>query len=155
MSPFPHFSSMTFSKFCTRAAAVSMTSVLLVSGAIAATGNTTKTKPVVDTACMATAIDARDTAIVTALGAYTTALTTDFQTRSTALKAAWTLTDAKARNAALKAAWKAFNTSSKADRKTYNTARKAAWTSFSAGAKTCKGSSSSDDTSGAKAEASL
>jgi tetrahydromethanopterin S-methyltransferase subunit H len=64
-------------------------------------------------------------------------------TRSSALSAAWSLTDVSARNAAIKAAWQAFAKSGKAAREAWKTAQKTARKTFRDGAKAC-GISASD-----------
>lgn len=86
----------------------------------------------VDTACMATAVSTRDTAISAALGTVVAAI----QTRGTALSNAWKLTDATARKAAIKAANDAF----KGTWKTFNKTRMTAWNTYRTSAKACRAS---------------
>lgn len=107
----------------------------------------------VDVACMQAAIEKRDTAIVTSLTSFTSALTASLQTRKDALKAAWALTDATQRNNAIKAAWAAFNGTWKKGREALNTGKKTAWKTFRTDAKTCKQPEA--DSSGEQADGNL
>ncbi len=112
--------------FPATAASAMLAFTMVLPGVASAASPKAKT---VDTACMATAVGTRDTAISTALSTVVTAL----QTRGTALTAAWGNTDPKVRAAAVKAANTAFNGAWK----TFNTARKAAWTQYRTAAKVC------------------
>lgn len=98
----------------------------------------------VDGACMSSAVDKRDTAIVTAFDAFAASTKTALTTRKDALKAAWALTDTAQRQTALKAAWKTFTTSHKSAREAFRTAKKAAHQQFRTDAKTCKGNTSEE-----------
>ena len=93
----------------------------------------------VDGACMAAAVDVRDTAVIAGLDTYYTAVKASLVARKGALKAAWVLTDTAARKTAVKAAWDAFRGTWKASAKTLNTARKAAWDVFKTSSKVCGG----------------
>ncbi len=89
--------------------------------------------------CVGAAVDNRETALMTALVAYTAAVKTALQTRKDALKAAWTLTDAKAIKAAVKAAWTKFKQDHKIALEAKRKAVKLAWTTFEAERKVCGG----------------
>ena len=101
-------------------------------------------KSSVDIACMKTAVDARENALMTAWGTFNTSMAAAYAARKAALDAAWVMTDGKARNAAIKTAWTAFNTAKKTAMKQWNTDRKAAWSAFRAAAKACHGTSDTD-----------
>lgn len=88
-------------------------------------------------ACMAAAIDKRDTAIAATFDTLKAAI----MTRKDALKAAWSQTDKKMRRAAIKTAWKAYAASVASAR----TARKAAWTTFYADRKACGPGAAAED----------
>lgn len=83
-----------------------------------------------DPACMSSAVDKRDTAIIADLDTKNAALKTALETRRTALKAAWALTDADDRFQALKDAWKAYASSVKEAVRTFKTAKKDAWSQY-------------------------
>lgn len=107
-----------------------LATVLSLSIAPAFAAKAPAAKPTVDTACMATAVSARDTSIATALQTVVTGI----QTRGQALAAAWGNTDPTARKTAVKAA----NTAFAGTWKTFNTARKTAWSTYAASAKKCR-----------------
>ena len=89
-------------------------------------------------ACVQTAVDTRDTAIITAFDAYSASVKTALETRKTALKAAWALTTSKERKDAIKKAWKEYTSTTKTAKNTLKTSRKAAWTKFKEDFKACK-----------------
>jgi acyl-CoA reductase-like NAD-dependent aldehyde dehydrogenase len=99
-----------------------------------------------DTTCMKSAVDARESAVQAAFSAFSTARSAALTQRASALDAAWSLTDRKAITAAVKTAWSTFKTTNGAARKSYNTAIRSAWSTFSASAKTCKGMPSAPET---------
>lgn len=88
-------------------------------------------------ACVAKAVDARETAVGTAFDALNTSLKSALSTRKTSLAAAWVLTDGTARSTAIKAAWKAFKDTSRAAHKTAKLAKKDAWKGFKAAVSAC------------------
>lgn len=87
--------------------------------------------------CMQNAVDARDTAIITALDAFHASAKSALETRKAALKTAWGITDRLARRTALKTAWNAYISAMRAARKTFRDARMAAWKAFNVGRKAC------------------
>ena len=112
-----------------------------------------KAVPVVDTACMASAIDKRDTAVIGAVDAFSIAVKTALETRRDALKAAWAIVDKTQRNAATKVAWSAFQGIWKKASQTVREQKKSAWTAFKADAKACKQPDA--DVSGEKMDVSI
>lgn len=82
--------------------------------------------------------------MLTAVNAYTTSIISAFQTKKTALHAAWSIADSSQRKAAVKTAWTAFAQSKKAAKATYKTARQTAWSNFQKAAKQCKESMSDE-----------
>jgi hypothetical protein len=112
----------------------------------AAETHTTKVPNTVNIACVATAVDARETAVIAAYQTRSTAITTALQTRQTALKAAWALTNAKDRNAAIRAAWSAYRKSFKSANATFRASRNAAWKTFNTARKACGPLSQTSDT---------
>lgn len=95
------------------------------------------TKGTLDAACMQTAVEKRDNAIMAGVDAYALSVKTALTTRRDALKAAWALTDATQRSAANKAAWTAFQGTWKKASQSVKASRKAAWAAFKTDAKAC------------------
>lgn len=99
---------------------------------------TPSTTPAVDLACMQTAVEKRDNAIIAAWDTLSTSIKTALQTRRDALKAAWGISDKKERAKAIKQAWTDFRKTKKESARTFNRARKAAWKQFRADANACR-----------------
>lgn len=100
---------------------------------------TVRTTPNVDAACMKTAIDKRETAVINAMDAYNVSIKSAYQARKSALLSAWDKTERKERRQAQQEARKAFKESAKAARETLRDARKSAWETFGTDAKACGG----------------
>lgn len=105
----------------------------------------TSTPPIMDLACMQTAVDKRDTAIIAAFSNFTSTTTSALGMRKQNLVEAWKLTDKKARRDAIKRAWNFYTTSVKIARRAFNASRKAAWKQFYTDRKSCKGINIGDD----------
>lgn len=105
----------------------------------------TITAPSLDLACVQTAVGKRDAAIIAAWDAYTTAVKAALQARSTALQAAWGITNRADRRKAIRAAWKDYQTALKTARKALKDARHAAWAQFNTDRKSCGKGAASDD----------
>lgn len=121
-----------------RSVATLVTLAILVPSVVLAAEMKMK-KASVDTACMQTAVETRDNALLASLDTLMGAMKSSFETRRDALKAAWGLADAVQREPAIKAAWQAFKASKQAAVKTGHEAKKAAWTAFKGAVKgTCK-----------------
>ena len=125
--------------------------------ALAETGQATPPPPppapsmksdAIDLACVASAVDKRDTAIIGAFDSFHDAIKSALQTRRDALKAAWALTDQKARRAAIKAAWSAYRASAQTARKALNQAQRVAWSKFNTERKSCGTGAAADDRTG-------
>ncbi len=109
----------------------------------------------VDGACMSSAVDKRDTAVIAAFDTFTASVKAALTKRKDDLKAAWALTDATARKTALRTAWQNFTKSHKSARDAYRVARQAAWKQFKTDSKTCKGNASDEGNVEATGEISL
>ncbi len=109
------------------------------------TTTTPPANPTLDVACIQSAVDKRDTAIIAAVDAYHDAIKSALQTRLAALKTAWAITSRTDRRTALKNAWSAFTASQKLAAKNLKTAKKNAWTQFSTDRKACGKSAAADD----------
>lgn len=96
-------------------------------------------------ACMQTAVDSRDTAIIAAWDTQYPAVKTALQTRQSALKAAWAQTEQKTRRDATRTAWDAYKNSAKSARTAMKAAHKTAWTKFEADRKACSPKATKDD----------
>lgn len=92
----------------------------------------------INTACMETAVDARETAIGTAFDTMQSAVKAGLATRKSSLHDAWGLTDRTARRAAIKTAWAKWSTDNKAAQAALKTNRKVAWNNFQTAAKACR-----------------
>ncbi len=110
--------------------------------ALATTQTSHVTNPNLNTACIGTAVTARETAISAAYTTYSKAIADAYKARGTALTSAWSLTNWQEINNAVKAAWKAFKTSSKTATKNWQTGRRTAWTQFNKDLQGCHASSS-------------
>jgi hypothetical protein len=93
----------------------------------------------VNTTCMATAVETRESSLMTAWNELMTTITTALTERKTALVAAWGMSSASDRNRALTTAWKEWRADKKAAHAEFRKDRKAAWDAFKKTAKdTCK-----------------
>ena len=88
-------------------------------------------------ACMQTAVEKRDNAVIALVNTYNSSLVAALQTRRDALKAAWGIMDRDARNAALKTEWTNFRNSHRQAITTKRAARQAAWKQFRTDARIC------------------
>lgn len=134
---------MTKKNFAYAAVTGAMAATMIAATALPVFAETTsamtsaKTQKTLDVACMAAAIDKRDTAISGAFDALKTAVTT----RKDVLKSAWGQTDKKMRRDGIKAAWKAYASSVSSAR----SARKSAWTAFNTDRKACGTGAAAED----------
>lgn len=94
--------------------------------------NASSTKPVkqVNATCMSTAVEVRETALMTAWGDLNTSLTAGLTDRKTAFVAAWAMSDVAERSKALKTAWATWKTDKKDAHSEFKADRKAAWETF-------------------------
>lgn len=106
--------------------------------AFAAETGAKKSATAINGACMSTAVEKRDNAILVSLDAYTLSIKTALEMRRDVLKAAWLLTDKSAREAAIKAAHQAFQGTWKKAATALKSSRKSAWQAFKVDAKACK-----------------
>ena len=110
-----------------------------------ASSTATTITPKIDVACVKSAINKRENAIIAAVDTLAGALKSAYTARRDALKAAWDLTDVKARNAAIRAAGKAFMMADRTARKTANQARRSAWATFVTDRKACGSGSGAEE----------
>jgi len=94
----------------------------------------------VDIACMKTAVEKRENALLSAYDTYAGKIKTARETRKTDLLAAWSIQDPKERHAAIKAAWEKYHQSVLTARTEWNQSRKTIWIQFYQDAKNCKAS---------------
>ena len=127
-------------KFLSTAVAGLAIAAAMASTAFAANTGAAMTKaakPTVDIACIKTAVDKREDALMVGWSTFNASIVTAYSTRMQALDAAWILTEAKTRIAAVKATWAAFSTAKKAAQKQWSSDRAGAWKTFGAAAKAC------------------
>ncbi len=118
-------------------------------------GDATSTPPRFDAVCMQTAVDKRDSAIISAWDVYSAAVKSALSARKDALKSAWGITDAKERRAAIKKAWADFSSAVRQARKDFNSARKSAWKTFMADRRACGTGAVREDNSSERNDAAL
>lgn len=105
----------------------------------AAIATTTKDKKTLNLTCMQTAIDTRETALISAFGDFKTSMDEALSDRKTALHDAWGISDRADRNKAIKTAWSDWRKDKKETYAELKSDRKTAWTTFAKTAKsTCK-----------------
>jgi len=98
-----------------------------------------KNNATVDLTCMQNAVEKRDSAIITAWDKYSASVKSALETRKSALKSAWTITEKTERISAIKTAWNNYKSAIKTTRQTWMKERKATWQAWKTDAKTCKG----------------
>ena len=110
------------------------------------TPNANNANKAVDLTKMQAAVDTRDSAIILAWDKYTTDVKSTLETRETALKAAWALTDKTARKTAIKGAWTNYRNAIKSAREALKKAKNDAWAQWKIDSKAAKGNAE-DNTS--------
>ncbi len=125
-----------------------LTLVIFLGGmgvAVAATAaNTTKTTKI-NTACIQSAVEKRESAIITAYTKKTDAIKTALEARKAALVTAWGKSTVKERVQARAKAWKTFKATQVKAQITYQRELVAAWATFNKERKTCRISESNDE----------
>lgn len=111
----------------------------------------TTTPPVINPACMTTAVTARENGIAAAFEIVTDTTSAALTLRKSELVAAWGLTNSNERKAAVKAAWLKYKNTVKKARLDYKAEAKNIWKTFNTAARACQvkntGESSGLDTS--------
>ena len=93
----------------------------------------------VDWACVSTATDTREDAILAAFNTFSSSMVSALTARGTSLTAANAMTDKDARKTARKSAWETFKQAKRDAEKKYKMDRKSAWDTFRKSVKdTCK-----------------
>ena len=100
-------------------------------------GTLSANKPQLDIACVKSAVEKRESAVIAAYDKKTAAIKTALTTRKTALKEAWDKTTIKERLVARLAAWKAFRAAKLGAQKVYVGEIKAVWRQFKTDRKSC------------------
>lgn len=127
--------------------ALGMTLSLLALPVLADTAsNANGANKTVDLSKMQAAVDARDTTIILAWDKYSADVKSALETRETALKSAWALTDKAARKTAIKEAWTNYRNAIKSAREALKKAKNDAWTQWKIDSKAAKGNAE-DNTS--------
>jgi Domain of unknown function (DUF5666) len=106
-------------------------------------------------ACIGSAVNARETALDSAMSAYTQAINTAYTGRASALQAAYGLTSGNgAIKNAVSAAWKSFASAIKSAHANWQTSKKSDWSTFSTAVKACKAPVVTTDSGESSSEAS-
>lgn len=110
----------------------------LVRGDMTTSASSTKSRAL-NTTCMSTAVEKRETALITAWSEFNNSVAEALADRKTDLMAAWTQTEVTKRSSALKTAWADWKTAKKSAHAEFKNDRKVAWETFKATAKNeCK-----------------
>lgn len=118
-------------------AATSFTFAINDEGSMRKDIKTTKPEVMLNVSCIQNAIEKRDSAIITAHGAYNTSIVNGLTARKDALKAAWAKTTRKERLEARNAAWSAFRTSHKSAHSALRSVRVTSWNTYNTDMKAC------------------
>ncbi len=106
---------------------------LMVLGITApAFAQTSSTTPSTMLSCMQSAVEKRETSIISAVDGFSSSISKIHSTRKTALVDAWKIEDKTTRNEARKSAWTTYRTDAKSAHTTMKTARQTAWNTFKA-----------------------
>ena len=89
--------------------------------------------------CITTALEKRETTIVSSVTTFQNNSSTALTTRKASLLAAWTKSTKSEIKTALSAAWKTYKSSMTTLKATVNTAKKTAWATYKTEVKACKG----------------
>jgi len=105
--------------------------------ALAQGTRTTKAKTF-DPACMVSAINKREDALLAAVDARYNTHKTALSARKSALAAGWALTETAARNTAVKKAWADYKTAATNAQNSFRTSKESAWKTFGTERRACK-----------------
>jgi len=99
-----------------------------------------------DSACMASAVEKRDNAIISAWNAYSAKVKTALESRRDSVKTAWANTEVgvTSRRAAIRSAWRNFISTVRSARRELKSSRLSAWRTFRNERKSC-GASAADE----------
>jgi len=119
-------------------------------------GKMAKTHKALDLACVASAIDTRDTAIESGVDVYASGVKTALETRKNSLRTAWiALSKRDTRRQDIQKAWRAYSAATKSARQDFRKARMAAWEQFRKDRDACGSGGASMDRTGAGADNTL
>lgn len=108
-----------------------------------------------DGTCMSSAVDKRETAVITAFDTFSASMKTALTTRKDALKAGWMQSTTDGRRSALKTAWQAFQQSQNSARGTFRKSKQAAWKQYKVDAKACKANTADEGSAAEGSDVSL
>ena len=92
----------------------------------------------VSLACVRTAVEKRENALIAAWDKFAAAIRSAYETRKADLLAAWNIKDPKERRAAILKAWQKFRENKMAARKAWDEARRHIWEQFKKDRIACK-----------------
>lgn len=116
----------------------------LVLSAVSVAYATENQAPIIDIACVKTAVEKRETAIIAAWDKFYTGAKTALEARKTALMAAWDMADNKQRKQAIQVAWKAFKDARISLKSDLKQERSTAWQTFVTERKVCHAPATGD-----------
>lgn len=99
--------------------------------------NNSKPEVVLNVACIQSALDKRENAIITAHNTYSGSITNALTARKDTLKTAWAKPTRQERRVARDAAWKTFKESHRSAHEGLRSTRKTAWNTFDVDMKAC------------------
>lgn len=120
-----------------------MLSFLFTSAPVFALSPVPPTEATINAECMKSAIEVRDTSIMTGLDTFSGKVRTALTIRKDALKASWDMSG-KTRRDSIKSAWRTYSTSIKSAKQEHQAARRAAWNTFHASRTACGDKSPSE-----------
>lgn len=97
-----------------------------------------------DTACVVTAVEKRDNAIISAWDTYSAQAKTALETRRDSLKTAWGDANKATRKASLRRAWRTYKSTIRTARRELKASRVRAWNTFKSEVRTCGGATSDE-----------
>ncbi|MFH1837949.1 MAG: hypothetical protein ABH808_00400 [Candidatus Kuenenbacteria bacterium] len=100
-----------------------------------------------DLKCVKIAVEKRETAIITAVDAYTASIKKSFETRKNALSVAWDIAKIKERNIAIKSAFVQHKKAKRDALRIYKKARLITWQKFTKARISCKALPTGEDMS--------
>jgi hypothetical protein len=118
-------------------AAASLIVVPLLASAQVTATSTITTTPARNVACIQTAIEKRETALIAGHNTFNTSIVNALTVRKDGLKSAYALTEKGATKTAKKATWSKFKTDTKAAHDSMRSVRKASWNTFNTDMRAC------------------
>ena len=117
--------------------------------------STPRVVPPFNVVCMQTAVDKRDSSVISAWDTLSAAIKSALSARQSDIKTAFGITDKKARKTAIRDAWKTHSKAARDARSAFKSARELAWKTYYADRRACGQAAVSDDSSNKSLDNSL